>query len=71
MAGNIRERQRKVELAALAPEQVEQIGFQLGKKAGEIADKAAEEINKITQIYGLKAKIAIQWIDAKTGKPVS
>lgn len=71
MSKNIRERRRQVNVDALSPEDAERIGFELGKKAGEIGDKAAVEINKLTNIYGIKAKVAIQFYKEKTGELIT
>jgi hypothetical protein len=66
----IKERKRKVNLDTLAPEQADDIGFQLGKKTGEIGDKAIAEINKILEPYGLAAKFQVMYINKKTGEAV-
>lgn len=71
MAKTSKERQRKVDVEALSPTQAESIGQALGKKIGEITDKAAEDINQLAGIYGLKAKVAIQFFNASTGEQVS
>lgn len=71
MSKNIRERQRSVDVESLQPDQAESIGFELGKRITEITDRAAEEVNKLTQIYGFKAKVAIQFVDSKTGESVT
>ena len=68
MAENLKKRKRKVDLTKMTDEQAELIGEQIGKKIGEIGDAAAAKINEITKIYGLKAKIAVQLINEKTGQ---
>ena len=52
-------------------EDAEQIGFELGKKIGEITDKAAEDINNLTKTHGVKVKVAIQFYDSITGEPIN
>lgn len=70
MTDNIEKRARKVVIENLSDEQADSIGFQLGERLGKICDKAAQEVNEITKIYGVTAKVVIQLIDEKTGKPL-
>jgi len=71
---SLKDRKRKVKLENLDPEQQENIGFEMGKKITALTDKAAkqitEEINKITGIYGVEAKIQVAFYDKTTGKPL-
>jgi hypothetical protein len=66
-AAELASRERKVDVESLAHEQAEQIGFNLGQKLEQIRISASEHVNKITKIYGIKAVVAIQLIDEKTG----
>lgn len=71
MSRNIKDRRRKVDVDSIPVADVEAVGEALGKKISSITDKAAEEVNKLTEIYGLKAKVAIQFVNAKTGETVN
>jgi hypothetical protein len=71
MTKEISKRRRKVDVEKIPANDVESVGEALGKKIAAITDKAAEEVNKLTEIYGLQAKVAIQLIDAKTGETVT
>jgi len=51
---NLVDRVRKVDISKLTPEEADQIGEQLGEKLREIADRACDEANKISKIYGLE-----------------
>jgi len=53
------ERERKVDLSRLSPEEVDSIGVQIGNKVRGICDEAATKVNTILSIYGMSAKIAI------------
>jgi hypothetical protein len=65
------ERKRKVDVEKLDEGQIESIGEALGKKIGTITDKAAEDVNAIMNIYGIRAKVVIQLLDEKTGNPIT
>lgn len=54
------ERVRKVDVAALPPDQIESISQQIGHAISEIVAKSAADINKIANIYGLKAKFHLE-----------
>lgn len=54
------DRERKVDIDKLTPEQADQLSAQIGEKIREIADKAVEDSNRILKIYGMEAKMAIQ-----------
>lgn len=70
MTDNIGKRVRKVDVDNTEPEQLDQIGFELGKKLGQIGDEAAAKMNEILKIYGLSAKVAVQLSD-KDGNVLS
>ncbi len=70
MPDNIR-RSRKVDVEKLDEDQLDSIGFELGKRIGAITDKAAADVNEIMNIYGIKAKVVIQLLDEKTGNPIT
>lgn len=61
-------RTRKVNVDTLKVEQLDQIGYEIGKRIGEICDAAAVQVNKITEIYGVKAKIVVQLVNSETGE---
>ena len=69
MAANIKERRRKVNPSTMNGDQQEQVGLELGKKIGQMCDKAAkqltEEVNKLTGIYGLEAQIQVVFKDSE------
>ena len=71
VSDNIRKRDRKVDVEKLDETQLDSIGEALGKKIGAISDKAAEDVNQIMNIYGIKAKVVIQLLDEKTGNPIT
>ena len=61
-------RQRIIEPTAA---NADEMGYALGKKIGEIGDKAVAQINALTSRFGVEAKIMIQLIDTKTGEPLT
>lgn len=70
------ERERKMNLEKLSPEQADQVSAQLGEKIKEINDKAIAEINRFLNIYGMEAKTQIVVgklgeFEAKTAKKAS
>ena len=71
MAKSHKERSRKAPIETMTSKEVEDIGMSLGSKIGEIGDKAAEEINRFAKVFGIKAKVAIQLYDEKTGQILS
>lgn len=52
-------RERKVDVNALTPEQVDALAPQIGSKMTEICEEAAVKANRILSIYGMSCKIAI------------
>lgn len=54
------DRQRKVDVTKMSPQEVDVMGIQVGDKVRLICDEAALKINAILGIYGASAKIAIQ-----------
>ena len=60
----------EVDIDVLAPSEVEKIGQEIGKQIGKLGDAAAKKMNKITEVYGVKTKVYVQLIDAKTGQPI-
>ncbi len=71
MGRNIKNRRRKVDVDSMAPADAENVGNELGKRITAITEKAAEEVNRLTQIYGIKAKVAIQLINEQTGETIT
>jgi len=65
------ERVRKVDVDSLSSDQAATIGFEVGKKIDAINAKALAEINAIMKIYGIKAKMVIQFEDIETGEIIS
>lgn len=53
------DRERKVDIDKLTPEQADEISAQLGSKVREINDKAIGEVNQLLNIYGMEAKMSI------------
>lgn len=53
------DRERKVNVEQLTLEQADLLSVQLGEKVKEINDKAIAEANRILNIYGMEAKMAI------------
>ena len=61
------DRERKIDIETLSPEQVDQLSVQIGAKVRGICDDAAGQINRILAVYGMSAKIAIEF-DQKPNK---
>lgn len=59
------DRERKVDIEKLTPEQADQISVQIGEKVKEINNKAVAEVNRLLNIYGMEAKMSI--VIAKIG----
>lgn len=55
----LKERKRSIDISKLTIEEAEGIANQVGTKTREILDEAADKINKVLNIYSMKAKIAI------------
>ncbi len=55
----LRERERKVDVNSMSPEEVEVLIAQLGERLRQICDDAAQKANSMLNIYGMNAKIAI------------
>lgn len=53
------DRERKVNIEQLTLEQADQLSAQLGEKVKEINDRAIAEVNKLLNIYGMEAKMAV------------
>jgi hypothetical protein len=63
------ERVRKVDVTKMTPEEVDRLSVQIGSKVRQICDEAANKINAILDIYGMKkAKIAISFGDLEEVK---
>ena len=52
-------RERKLDINNMPPEQVDAISKQLGDRIREICDKAVEEANRLLNVYGMSAKMQI------------
>ena len=59
-------RERKVDVNQLPPEQVDQLSIQIGDKVRGIVDEAADKVNALLKVYGLSAKIALAFETAET-----
>lgn len=55
----LKDRKRSIDINKLTIEQAEEISQQVGEKVRFICDDAVEKMNRILNIYGMKAKIAI------------
>ena len=55
----------------ITDENADELGFTLGKKLGQIGDRAITEINALTERFGIEARIQIVLIDKDTGKPIT
>lgn len=64
---NVHGRERKVDISKMTLEQVDSLSNQVGQKVQQICDEAASKINEILNIYGMSAKMAIQF-DKLDGK---
>lgn len=53
------DRERKVDVEKLTPEQADSLSVQLGEKIKEINDKTITEINRYLIVYGMEAKSQI------------
>lgn len=58
---NVHGRERKVDVSKMSMEQVDNLSIQVGQKVQQICDDAAAKINEILNIYGMSAKMAIQF----------
>lgn len=56
---DVKDRERKIDVSSLDPEQVAHLSVQIGDRVREICDTAAKQINTILKIYGMSAQIAI------------
>jgi len=56
---DIANRERKINIENMAPEQIDELSKRLGDKIREICDKAVEESNKLLNIYGMNAKMMV------------
>lgn len=53
------QRDRKIDLNSLKPEEADQISKMIGDKVRQICDEAVEKANTILKIYGMNCKMAI------------
>lgn len=58
---NVHGRERKVDISKMSIEQVDNLSLQVGQKVQQICDEAAAKVNEILNIYGMSAKMAIQF----------
>lgn len=56
----LNERKRTFDVEKLTLEEADSLSEQIGNKVKDICDEAVKKANKILNIYGLKAKMAIQ-----------
>lgn len=54
-------RERKLDVNKLSQEDVDNLSVQIGDKIREITDEAALKVNALLKIYGMSAKMAIQF----------
>jgi hypothetical protein len=54
------ERVRKVDVNALTLERADELSKQIGDKVIQIQTEALEKINKVLNVYGLKAEMAVE-----------
>jgi hypothetical protein len=64
----LRDRERKVDISKMDNEAVDNLSAQIGDKVRQICDEAADRVNAILKIYGMSAKMAIQF-DTLDNKP--
>ncbi len=57
----LKDRERKVDVNKMTPDQVDVLSAQIGEKVRNICDDAANRVNAILNIYGMSAKIAIKF----------
>lgn len=55
----MRQRERKVDLSTMSTEEVDILSVQIGNRLTAICEEAAQEANKLLNIYGANCKIAI------------
>lgn len=67
----LKDRERKIDISKMDKEAVDNLSIQIGEKVRQICDEAADRVNAILKIYGMSAKMAIQFdtLDNKTDKP--
>lgn len=54
------ERVRKVDVETLSQEQADELSKQIGDKVVKIQTEALEKINKILNVYGMKAEMSVK-----------
>ena len=62
------QREKKLDVSKMHPEQVDVLAEQIGSKLRGIADKAVEEANAFLKIYGMSAKMQLV-LDHELNKP--
>jgi fructose-1,6-bisphosphatase/sedoheptulose 1,7-bisphosphatase-like protein len=53
------DRERFFDINKLSEQEAEALATQLGNKTREMADEAAEKMNKLLNVYGMKAKFQL------------
>ena len=56
----LKDRERKVDVTKMSPEEVDVLGVHLGDKIRAICDEAVMKANTILNIYGASAKMVIE-----------
>lgn len=56
---DLKDRERKVDLKALSPQQLADLELQLGNKIRQICDEACEKANRVLSVYSMKCKMQI------------
>lgn len=54
------ERARKVNVEELSLERADELSKQIGEKVIKLQKEALEKINKVLNVYGMKAEISVQ-----------
>jgi hypothetical protein len=53
------DRERKLDIQKLTPEQADSVSQQIGEKIRQITEKAVLDANQILQIYGMEAQMQL------------
>lgn len=56
----LKDRERKVDVNKMSPEEVDVLSVQLGNKIRAICDEAVAKANEVLNIYGASAKMQIE-----------
>lgn len=62
----LKDRERKVDIKALTPEQADALSAQIGKEIAKIMDEANLKCNALLNIYGMQTQIGYKIVELGT-----